>query len=212
MTITVFGATGLTGKYILKLALWQEHTVRAFGRNVHELVEDSERHGNLQLYKGGVFDAKDVLKAIKGADAVISAIGGQGDETDRTRSLGMKTIIGAMKEAGVRRIIGIGGQGILNSEQEGAQYIFEEEDFPKQYLAVSHEHFKAYEYLQDSELDWTFVCPPQIVDAPVTANYSVKKDYPASSAPRINAGDLAEFILKEINKNEFVGARVGISN
>lgn len=210
MTITVFGATGLTGSYIVKMALWQNHTVRAFGRNVHLLVDEGERHENLHLYKGGVFDQKEVLKAIQKTDVVISAIGGAADEVDRTRSLGIKTIIGAMQEAGVKRIIGVGGQGILNSEE--GKYIFEGDDFPKQYLAVSHEHLKAYEYLQESGLDWTFVCPPQILDMPVTATYQLNKDYPATGSGKINAGDLADFMLKEMTRNEYLGCRVGISN
>jgi uncharacterized protein len=210
MTITVFGATGLTGSYIVKMALWQGHTVRAFGRNVHELVDEKERHETLHLYKGGVFDQQDVRKAIDKTDVVISAIGGAAGEGDRTRSLGMKTIIGAMQQTGVRRIIGIGGLGILNAAD--GTYIFEGEDFPKQFLAVSREHLQAYQYLQESGLDWTFVCPPQILDVPVTTLYQVNKDHPASGNMKINAGDLADFMLKEMTANEYVGNRVGISN
>jgi uncharacterized protein len=210
MTITVFGATGLVGNYIVKMALWQNHTVRAFGRNIHELVAEGERHENLHLYKGGVFDQPDVRKAIDKSDVVLSAIGGAAGEGDKTRSLGMKTIINAMQETGVRRIIGIGGLGILNAVD--GTYLFEGEDFPKQFLAVSREHLLAYQHLQESGLDWTFVCPPQIIDAPVTALYQLNKDHPAPGSMKINAGDLADFMLKEMTANGYVGNRVGISN
>jgi uncharacterized protein len=210
MTITIFGATGLTGSYIVKMALWQQRTVRAYGRNVHELIADQERHENLHLFKGGVFDQKEVRNAMEKTDVVISAIGGAADEGDRTRSLGIKTIIAGMKDTGVKRIIGVGGMGILNSEE--GKYIFEGEDFPKQYLAVSREHFQAFQYLEASGLDWTFVCPPQIVDAPVTTSYQTNKNFPATGINKINAGDLADFMLKEIIRNEFLQCRVGISN
>jgi putative NADH-flavin reductase len=157
-----------------------------------------------------VFDQKEVRKAIERADVVMSAIGGASDEGDRTRSLGIKTMIAGMKDTGVKRIIGIGGMGILNSDD--GKYIFEGDDFPKQYLAVSREHFQAFQYLEDSGLDWTFVCPPQILDAPVTTAYHTNKNFPAAGINKINAGDLADFMLKEMTGNEYLRCRVGISN
>lgn len=210
MTITVFGATGLTGRYIIKMALWQNHIVKAFGRNVHEMIGDEERHEKLQLYKGGVFDQKDVRNAIEGSDVVLSAIGGAADEGNRTRSLGMKTIIEGMEKTGVKRIIGIGGQGILDDEH--GKYLFEDDDFPKQFVAVSQEHLKAYEYLKASGLDWTFLCPPNIMDAPVTAEYQLSRNIVPPGTGRINAGDIADFMLKEMTANEYLKTRVGISN
>ncbi|MBL7729489.1 MAG: NAD(P)H-binding protein [Dinghuibacter sp.] len=210
MIITIFGATGLTGSYLVKMALWKEHTVRAYGRNVHELVHDQERHEQLHLFKGGMFDQKEVRKAIEGADVVLSASGGTTDEGDRTRSLGMKTIIAAMQETGVQRIIGVGGAGILSNED--GSYIFEGEDVPKQYLSVSKEHFQAFQYLERSGLQWTFVCPPQILDTPVTAEYHLSKNVPPAGINKINAGDLASFMLNEMTGNNYLHCRVGISN
>jgi len=209
MKVIVFGATGLMGKELVKQALFNGHTVKAYGRNV--FTEDLPKDDNLELVQGALFDEGQVLNALKGCDAVLSAIGGDGGGADKTRSLGMKNIVLQMNKAGVKRIIGIGGMGIL--EDEAGKLLMEEADFPPAYYAVSQEHLKAFQFLKDSDLDWTFVCPPVIVAAEPTGVFTTNADHvPADNKQRIHAGDLALFMLKEIDQREYVQHRVGISN
>jgi uncharacterized protein len=197
MKITVFGATGQVGIEIVKQALWRKHSVTAFGRNVYNLkIEDEHLH----VFKGALFDEAEVLEAITGADAVLSAIGGAFDGSDKARSLGIKNIIVQMKKAGVKRIIALGGMGILNADEQ--TLLIDTPGYPK-----------AYEHLKESGLDWTFVCSPDIMNAGPTGNYITSKDYPPTPNKfRIHAGDLAQFMLTELEENDYVQARVGISS
>jgi len=208
MKITVFGATGQVGIEIVKQGLWRKHHVTAFGRNVFDLkLEDP----NLHLFKGALFDETEVLQAVTGADAVLSAIGGAFDGSDKARSLGIKNIITQMKKAGVKRIIALGGMGILNADE--TTLLIDTPSYPSEFIPVGNEHRKAYEYLQDSNLDWTFVCSPNILNSGPTGNYIISRDYPPHpNKYQINAGDLAQFMLNEAENNEFIKARVGISN
>jgi uncharacterized protein len=212
MEIVVFGATGQVGLQLVRQGLWKGHSIRAFGRNVHQLLDLEEaKKGTLHLIKGALFDEGDVLKAVKGCDAVLSAIGGGIDGTDRTRSLGMKNIVKQMGKAGVQRIIGIGGMGVLNGDDE--KMLLENEDYPAEYLSVGLEHKAAFETLANSALDWTFVCPPNIVDGEPTGQYHTAADHPpVPNNYRITAGDLALFMLQELEKNAYVKKRVGIGN
>jgi uncharacterized protein len=209
MILTVFGATGMVGKQLVEQALFRGHTVKAFGRNVFtELTMDEK---NLQLIKGALFDGDDVLHAMKGSDAVLSCLGGDFDGDDKTRSLGMKNIVTQMQKGGVKRIVAVGGMGVLQADKE--KLIMDTEEFPKEYLAVSLEHKKAFDYLVNSTLDWTFVCPPMINNAAPTGQITTAVNYlPTPNTFQINAGDLALFMLSELEKNEFVQKRVGISN
>ncbi len=206
MKILIFGATGMVGQHLIDHAIAHGHEVRAFGRNVFEKLSTERDH--LELFKGYLFTDSDIKKALKGVDAVLSAIGGPADGVNRTRSLGMKKIVAQMGKRGPKRIIGIGGAGILQADEE--TMVFETPDFPKQFKAVTEEHFKAYTHLAESDLDWTFVCPPSIPEGEATGNYNVSKDYPAEGSNQINVGDLAEFMVKELEKNEFLKCRVGI--
>lgn len=212
MQLTIFGATGMVGKHFVNLALSQGNTVIAFGRNVTSLLDEDEANDNLTAFKGYVFDEHEVLEAIKGSDAVLSVLGGAFDGSDQTRSLGIKNIIKQMEKAGVKRIVALGGMGVLNAEEEDG-LMMDQPTYPKAYLPVGREHLKAYHFLKDSKLDWTFVCAPDIKDEQATDAYMTSKEFPpAVSQPRITAGDLAAFMLSEAGKNKFVHCRVGISN
>ncbi|HEX4958678.1 MAG TPA: NAD(P)H-binding protein [Lacibacter sp.] len=208
MKITVFGATGQVGVEIVKQALWRKHSVTAFGRNVYGLKIDDE---HLHVFKGALFDESEVQEAITGSDAVLSAIGGAFDGSDKARSLGLKNIIVQMEKVGVQRIIALGGMGILNADEQ--TLLIDTPGYPKEYLAVGNEHRKAYEYLAASGLQWTFVCSPDIINAGPTGNFITSKDYPpAPNKFCIHAGDLAQFMLTELEENDYVQARVGISS
>jgi uncharacterized protein len=209
MIVTIFGATGMVGKQLVQQALFKGFTVKAFGRNVFTELNMDEK--NLELIKGALFDEGDVKNAIKGSDAVLSCLGGNFTGDDKTRSLGMKNIVAQMEKVGVNRIVAVGGIGVLQASEE--KQIMNTEEFPKEYLAVSIEHKKAFDYLQNSSLDWTFVCPPMIVNETPTGNFSTLKDYPPTANNfNISAGDLALFMLSELERNDFIKTRVGISN
>ena len=208
MIITIFGATGMVGKQLVKQALYKEYTVKVFGRNVFTSFDE---HKNLQLIPGTLFDEEQVLNAVKGSDAVLSAIGGGIDGIDKTRSLGMKNIVAQMQKASLKRIISVGSIGILNNADD--ILIMDAPGYPPKFLAVGKEHFLAYNHLKKSNLNWTFVCPPDIINADSTGVYHTAANYPPIPDNRkINTGDLAMFMLNELIKNEYIKERVGISN
>ncbi|HQW92783.1 MAG TPA: SDR family oxidoreductase [Ferruginibacter sp.] len=209
MKLIIFGATGMVGKQLVQQALFNGDHVRAFGRNVY--TTDYLQTENLQLVQGALFDETEVFNAINGCDAVLSAIGGASDGTDKARTLGMKNIIKQMQKTGVKRIVGIGGLGVLNASENSL--LVDQNDYPAKFKAVGLEHKKAFELLRESDLNWTFVCPPDIINEGPTGSFVTNADYPPEQNNyKINAGDLALFMLNELVKNEFVKHRVGISN
>jgi putative NADH-flavin reductase len=204
MIITIFGSTGNVGKH-------DGHTVKAFGRNVYTAGFPENDH--LELITGALFDEKQVYGAINGSDAVLSVLGGAFDGADHTRSLGMKHIVTQMQKAAVKRIIALGGMGVLVVSEEDTSKLMELESYPAEYLPVGNEHLKAYEYLKASSLDWTFVCSPDIIDADETGIiHTAANIQPVPNIYKINSGDLALFMLDELKRNQFVQQRVGISN
>lgn len=209
MKIIVFGATGNVGKTVVKQALYNGNNVKAFGRNV--FTEGLPQDDKLELVQGALFDEGEVYKAVKGCDAVVSVIGGAIDSADKTRSLGMKNIVKQMEKAGVKRIVALGGMGVLDTAD--GKMIFEQEDFPAQYYAVSVEHKKALEFLQGSNLDWTFVCPPMIENGEPTGVFKTAvNQLPEPNNFKITSGNLALFMLKDLQQKEFVKQKIGISS
>jgi uncharacterized protein len=210
MKLTVFGATGMVGKQIVKHALAFNHTVKAFGRNVESLIDPDLSNESLIAVKGYVFDEDSVYDAIKDSDAVISALGGDFSGNDKTRSLGLKNIITQMEKAGIKRIVALGGIGILSAED--GTLLIDQPDYPKNYLPVAKEHLQAYLYLKASSLDWTIVAAPNILEEDATGLFVTSADYPPNlNKGKINAGDLALFMVTEVEKNSYIKRRVGIS-
>lgn len=209
MILTIFGATGMVGLELVKQALHKGHTVKGFGRNV--FTTEFPRNENLQLVHGALFDGEQVRNAIKGSDAVLSALGGAFDGTDKSRSLGMKNIVEQMEKEKVNRIIAIGGMGILDAP--GGGILMDERDYPAEYLPVGMEHLQAFRFLEKSSLHWTFVCAPDLINAPVTGIYETTANVnPPSSKLRVNIGDLCLFMLNELEKNHYIKKKVGITS
>ena len=209
MKIIVFGATGDVGKELVKQALYNGDNVKAFGRNV--FTEGLPEDDKLELVQGALFDEGEVLKAIKGCDVVVSAIGGAYDGTDKTRSLGMKNIVKQMEKAGIKRIVALGGMGVLDSED--GKMIMEEENFPVEFYPVSQEHKKALDFLSNSTLSWTFVCPSMIAAGEPTGMFKTTVNHlPFPNNSKVSSGDLALFMLKEMSADEYVKQKVGISS
>ncbi|MCA6438674.1 MAG: NAD(P)H-binding protein [Chitinophagaceae bacterium] len=209
MRITVFGATGMVGKRIVQLALHKEIEVVAFGRNVEALIDADNRNKLLTAQKGYIFEAKDVAKSIKGSNIVFSVLGGAFDGADKTRSLGIKNIIAQMEATGIKRIVALGGLGVLNATDD--QLLIDTEGYPEEYKPVGMEHLQAFRFLESSLLDWSFFCPPNIIDADETGLYRTRINFPPEpNTYKINAGDLAMAMLDAGLKGEFIRERVGI--
>ena len=209
MRITVFGSTGQVGQQIVRQALYQGHQVRAFGRNVYSTPFPDDK--NLERFKGALFDETEVSHAIKGSDVVLSALGGAFDGTDKARSLGIRIIVEQMKKNGVNRIISVGGKGQLDTAD--GTLLMDSPDFPDIFLPVSREHRQALEYLQGSGLDWTFICSPDIINGDATGEYHVSPNMaPEPDHNRVFTGDLAMFMLHEMEKKQFNRMKVGISS
>jgi uncharacterized protein len=211
MTITIFGATGMVGQQLINVALSKGFVVKAFGRNVESLIDKDLASKKFIAIKGYVFDASDVLNAIKGSDAIISCLGGSIDGNDKTRSLGIKNIITQMQKSNCTRIIAIGGVGVLQANE--TTLMLDTPNYPQEFKAVAAEHLLAFTMLEKSNLSFTFVCPSTIKNKEATSSFTTAANYlPTINNESITSGDLSNFMIEALEHNKFINQRVGISN
>src|SRR5688572_26306877 len=102
MKLVVFGATGGTGRCVVEQAL-------AAGHDVTAVVRDPEgpplRHERLRIVCADVFQSAEIESQMVGADAVLSALGPRTYRAETTVcSRAIESILGAMRETGVRRL------------------------------------------------------------------------------------------------------------
>jgi len=203
MKVVVFGAAGRTGKEVVKRALEKGHQVTAFVRTVNQI---SLVHPKLSVMVGDALSQDSVNKAVEGQEAVISCLSSK--ETSH-RQVYINHIINAMRLQKVRRILAIGGIGALQASEH--LKVYETTTFPKEYIDITQAHIRVLDALQTSRMEFTFVCPPMIPDGERTGAFRTQANYPTQGWS-ITTGDLAEFMVNELDKKEYVGMKVGISN
>lgn len=198
MRIVVFGSTGRAGSAVVERALDMGHDVTAFARSPERLAWLQGREG-LNIALGDATDGVAVVEALKGGDAVVSALGS--GTLDPTTHLSEMTagLVAAMRSEGPARLVALSHVGVLLKKVDA------------QYQHVVDEHRRNLVILEESGLEWIAVCPPGIVSEPAHGHVEVVA---GSRAPNwtISRFDLADFMLEQAASGEFLNQAVGISN
>ena len=204
MQIAVFGATGRVGTRVLEYALAEFHTVRALVRDPAKIAP---RPG-VEVVQGDVLNLHKVREVITGCDAVISTLGGAGvDDPGDAQSQGMRNIVQAMTELGVKRVLGVAGGGILDSANGGLRH--DQPSFPAVFKKVSSKHKEAWHAMRDSKLDWTMIATGDIVPGQRTGVYRTLEDQLPEGGRKISVEDVADFLLKALRDGMHKQKRVG---
>jgi len=201
MKIVVFGASGGTGIKIVEQALQAGHTITAFVRSPSKITI---QHPNLALFQGDVMDATAVEKAIIGQDAVISTLGPTRPSVPGMMETAAQNIVAGMKKHGIRRIISTTGAGVRQPQDKpklmdhliGALLNL----LAKGVVLDSAANVKV---IQASDLDWTVVRFPRLMDGAHTGKYRlgyVSKD----SSAQLSRADGADFVLKELTGKQWL--------
>lgn len=144
--LAIIGATGRAGGRLLEEALRRGHTVTAIARNTAAL---SGRAG-VTARDVDVRDAAALAQAVAGHDAVFSAAHFSGIPAD--------AIISAVKRAGVKRLLVVGGAGSLLAAP--GLKVIDTPNFPAEYKAEASAGAAYLDQLrQENELDWSFLSP-----------------------------------------------------
>ena len=176
MKVLVLGATGGTGRQIVTQAHEAGHIVSAF-----------DRKAELSL-----------AQAVKGQDAVISAIGrGKSFKSQGLIANVANDLLAAMKEAKVRRLIFMSALGVGASYQDSPlpAKIF----FTTLLRGIYADKLIGDRLIQASDLDWTIVQPSKLTDGPLTGTYRSGEHLKMSGMPQISRADTAQFIVRQLN-------------
>jgi len=201
-TIALFGATGRTGRLVLAQALADGYTVRALARRPEAITQASDR---LTIVPGDVLDAVAVEQTVRGTDAVISVFGHVKGSPPRVQTDGTRNIVEAMQREQITRIISLSGGGLPAEEHDRPGVADRVIRFLLKKLSpqVLDDAMRHLEVLKNSGLDWTVVRGPRLTDAPATGTYRVGW-VGVNASTQISRGDLARFILTQVDDRQFV--------
>lgn len=160
MKIAIIGASGFIGSSILHEALERGHEVTAIVRYPEKLKPAS----NLSIRKGDISVINDVVRLTKNHIAVICAYNPSPDGKPSSEKglSAVKSIISGVTEAGVKRLLMVGGAGSLVVEA-GLQLV-DSPDFPPEWKPGATTTRDVLYLLKDlCEIDWTFLSPSALI-------------------------------------------------
>lgn len=202
MKIIVFGATGGTGKEILTQALAKGHSVTAFVRSSTALPQDPQLH----VIEGDVFDFATVVRAMHGHRAVLSALGARDRNKADVLARAIPNILEGMRQEYVTRLIVLGAAG---AHSDWGRY---QNALTTLALWTAKKTVLKYPFLDQkeqerlllaSDVDYTIVRAPRLMDGPFTGKYRVLPDALPPGALRVNRADVADFMLLQLTDPRF---------
>jgi len=193
--ILVLGATGGTGQLIVGQALARGYDVAALVRS-----PDAARHlGGARLIVGDARDETILRQALRGRDAVISALGTPASPRREVTLLSTATraLVSAMQAEQVARLVGITGMGAGDSAGHGG-FLFDKLIFPLLLRKVYADKNRQEALIRDSGLDWVLVRPSVLNDKPARGDVRVITDLTGFHGGTIARADVATFVLDQV--------------
>ncbi len=208
-TVAIFGATGRAGKHLLQQALDSGYSVRVLARDPSKLTAQNEQ---LVIIQGSLSDAERVAQVINGADAVLSVLGPTSNEPTFEISQGTTTLIKAMKQHGVKRLVISAGAGV--GDPGDAPKLFNKlinVALKATARNVYEDMLKTVALVRESGLEWTVVRVPRLTDTSKTGNVRVGMVGKGTGA-NLSRADMAEFMLKQVDDLRHLRQAPVISN
>jgi len=210
MKLLIIGATGGTGRELVKQALELGHKITILVRNSEKVLTS---HPSLQVINGNVLNIKEVEQAVSGQDAVISSLGHKRFFIKTNiLSEGTKNIIASMEKQNVKRFICITTLGINDSRfRLGLYYTLF--TIPIILFFYFRDKSKQEKLIMNSKLDWTIVRPGQLTNSKLTGEYQVGNNVGNYFITKtISRANVAHFILSQLCDKTFFHKKVGIVN
>jgi len=208
MRLLIVGATGGTGRELVRQALERGHEVTALARRPERLAV---RHERLTIRRGDVLDPASLDAAVRGQEAVLSALGHKRWlYPTRILSNGTRHLVHAMESHGVRRLICETALGIGDAWwRMGLYYTL----FVRPFILPFYFHDKVRQerVVRASALDWILVRPGALTNGP-------RRGRPRSGPRvghwlwtlRIARADVAAFMLDQLTDDRYLRQSPGV--
>jgi putative NADH-flavin reductase len=209
MLLTVFGASGGTGRRLIEQALAARHQVIAVTRHSPSLPPRT----GLTVVGADVADADAVDATVAGTDAVLSAVGVSYSRKPITvYSQSATNITAAMRRHGVKRLVVVSSAPLDPAYRASDSLFFTrvmEPLFMRRPGRTTYDDMRRMESLvRASDLDWTIIRSCWLFDGAVTDYRLIE----GSAAGMFTArADLAASMLAQLTDDRFIRKVIGVT-
>jgi uncharacterized protein YbjT (DUF2867 family) len=201
MNLAVLGATGRTGRLVVDQALAAGHTVTALVRSPEKLTADN---ANLRLVTGEATDTSAVSRALEGADAVISTLGGSGSVIANSTP----AIVAAARQTGVSRVVVLSSFAVERDRLNAVSRLLSGLVIGP----VIKDHSAGENVLRKSDLDWTIVYASILTDGPASGSVEVLPEgTKRRMSAKISRADVAAWLVQAATGVQYSRSGVGIT-
>ncbi|MFE1078129.1 NAD(P)H-binding protein [Nocardiopsis alba] len=207
MRIAIVGATGRTGREVVRLAVRDGHHVVAVVRN-------PDRLNDLRPTEVRVADGLDVTalsEAIQGVEAIVMCVGPVKGERADVLSAAITTLIEAMGNAGVERLVAITASGWLVDGDDPLSRFLAKPILARALREENAAFASAERSISASPLEWTIVRPPMLKDGPATGSYRQRRDGNVRWHYSMRRADLARAMLDVLEDPTAVRSTVAVT-
>jgi putative NADH-flavin reductase len=205
--IMIVGATGGTGRQLVDQALERGFEVTALVRNPAKLGMD---HPNLTVLQGDVMDEASVDAAVRGQDAVVSALGHKRFfSLARILSTGTRNILRSMETHDVARFVCETSLGIGDSAGRLGLYytLFV---IPVILPLYYWDKTRQENAIAGSKVDWVIVRPGALTNGEMRGSSRHGRVGSWVWTARISRADTAAFMLDQLESNMYLGTAPGV--
>lgn len=201
MRVLVLGATGGTGRLIVREA-------EAAGHEVVALVRSEARAGGLgeaTLVEGDARDGAALARALEGCEGVVSSLGtGMSPLREVTLlSTATRALVEAMRGRAVRRLVCITGLGAGDSRGHGGP-LFDRLILPVLLRNVYRDKDRQEAVVRASGLDWVLVRPVVLSDEPARGAVRATTDLRGVHGGTVARADVARFVVEQLTSNAWL--------
>ena len=203
MRLIVFGATGRTGRCVLRNAMEHGHEVTAFTRSPDKI----EAGSGVRLARGDVTDVDAVAAAIAGHDAVIVALGSNGLRDRTTLTSGTRTVMEGMARHGVERLVVLSAAGVGHSRSQIP--LLSRVMFKTLLRNIHADHTAQEAAVRATGLDWTIVRAAILTDDPPSGDVTATN---TEKVTRIGRADLGGFLVREATEGTYSRQAISVTS
>jgi uncharacterized protein YbjT (DUF2867 family) len=199
--ILVLGATGPTGRHIVRQAVNRGYDVTILVRSAGKATDLK----GVKLVVGDARDEKALRQAVKGRDAVISALGTPASPFREVTLLSTATraLVNAMQAEQVSRLVAITGIGAGDSAGHGG-FLFDRLIFPLLLRNVYADKNRQEAIIKASDLGWIIVRPSILNNKPGGNTIRTLTDLNAFHGGSISRADVAAFVLDQVTTGDWL--------